>query len=194
MVSVCTGVFALAAAGLLDGKRATTHWRNAERLQTLYPAVAIDAGVRYIDEGSVSTSAGVAAGIDLCTWSARTMEPRRPTALRGGWGGATPGRGQVQFMERAVAAPLVLFADTCAWARQNLAEQLTVEELATHAGWSPRKAATQPGRPLPGLPGDRGARSGWWCPATRRSTIRPPRSARRCVRQASHGSSAPKQE
>ena len=143
VVSVCTGAFALAAAGLLDGKRATTHWRNAERLQTLYPAVAVDAGVLYIDQGSVSTSAGVAAGIDLClhlvrkdygTEAANSIARRMVVA---------PHRegGQVQFMERAVAAPLALFAGTCAWARQNLAEQLTVEELAAHAGWAPRSFA-----------------------------------------------------
>ena len=142
-MSVCTGAFALAAAGLLDGKRATTHWRNAERLQTLYPAVAVDAGVLYIDQGSVSTSAGVAAGIDLClhlvrkdygTEAANSIARRMVVA---------PHRegGQVQFMERAVAAPLALFAGTCAWARQNLAEPLTVEELAAHAGWAPRSFA-----------------------------------------------------
>jgi transcriptional regulator GlxA family with amidase domain len=139
VVSVCTGAFALAAAGLLDGKRATTHWRNAERLQTLYPSVAVDADVLYMDQGSVSTSAGVAAGIDLClhlvrkdfgTETANSIARRMVVA---------PHRegGQLQFMERAVAPPLALFADTCAWARQNLAEPLTVEDMASHAGWAP---------------------------------------------------------
>lgn len=138
VVSVCTGAFALAAAGLLDGKRATTHWRNAERLQTLYPGVTVDADVLYIDQGSVSTSAGVAAGIDLClhlvrkdygTEAANSIARRMVVA---------PHRegGQVQFMERVVASPLTTFADTCAWARQNLAEALTVEEMAAHAGWA----------------------------------------------------------
>ncbi|MFJ5696581.1 GlxA family transcriptional regulator [Arthrobacter sp. NPDC093139] len=140
VVSVCTGAFALAAAGLLDGKRATTHWRNAERLQTLYPGVDVDADVLYIDQGSVSTSAGVAAGIDLClhlvrkdygTEAANSIARRMVVA---------PHRegGQVQFMERAVAAPLAIFADTCAWARQNLAEPLTVNDMAAHAGWASR--------------------------------------------------------
>ncbi|WP_411720801.1 GlxA family transcriptional regulator [Mycetocola sp.] len=140
VVSVCTGAFALAAAGLLDGKRATTHWRNAERLQTLYPGITVDADVLYIDQGSVSTSAGVAAGIDLClhlvrkdygTAAANSIARRMVVA---------PHRegGQVQFMERAVAAPLALFADTCAWARKNLAEPLTVDDMAAHAGWAPR--------------------------------------------------------
>ena len=140
VVSVCTGAFALAAAGLLDGKRATTHWRNAERLQTLYPAVAVDADVLYIDQGSVSTSAGVAAGIDLCLHLVRKdygTEAANGIARRMVVAPHREG-GQVQFMERAVAAPLALFADTCAWPRQNLAEPLTVNEMAAHAGWAPR--------------------------------------------------------
>ncbi|HXF03174.1 MAG TPA: helix-turn-helix domain-containing protein [Arthrobacter sp.] len=140
VVSVCTGAFALAAAGLLDGKRATTHWKNAARLQTLYPGVAVDADVLYIDQGSVSTSAGVAAGIDLClhlvrkdfgTEAANSIARRMVVA---------PHRegGQAQFMERTVAAPLARFADTCAWAKQNLAQPLTVDDMAAHAGWAPR--------------------------------------------------------
>ncbi len=139
VVSVCTGAFALAAAGLLDGKRATTHWRNAERLQTLYPSVAVDPDVLYIDQGGVSTSAGVAAGIDLCLHLVRKdygTEVANSIARRMVVAPHREG-GQVQFMERAVAAPLALFADTCAWARQNLAEPLTVEEMAAHAGWAP---------------------------------------------------------
>jgi transcriptional regulator GlxA family with amidase domain len=138
VVSVCTGAFALAAAGLLDGKRATTHWRNAERLQTLYPGITVDAYVLYIDQGSVSTSAGVAAGIDLClhlvrkdfgTEAANSIARRMVVA---------PHRegGQIQYMERTVAAPLALFAGTCAWARQNLAAALTVDDMAAHAGWA----------------------------------------------------------
>jgi transcriptional regulator GlxA family with amidase domain len=143
VVSVCTGAFALAAAGLLDGKRATTHWRNAERLQTLYPDVMVDADVLYIDQGSVSTSAGVAAGIDLClhlvrkdfgTEAANSIARRMVVA---------PHRegGQVQFMDHVVAAPLALFADTCAWAGRHLAEPLTVAEMAAHAGWAARSFA-----------------------------------------------------
>jgi transcriptional regulator GlxA family with amidase domain len=66
MVSICTGAFVLAAAGLLDGRRATTHWQQTAALARDYPAVTVDPDVLYIDEGSVLTSAGVAAGIDLC--------------------------------------------------------------------------------------------------------------------------------
>ena len=66
VASICTGAFVLAHAGLLDGRRATTHWAHAEQLAERYPAVTVDPGVLYVDEGDVLTSAGVAAGIDLC--------------------------------------------------------------------------------------------------------------------------------
>ena len=65
VVSVCTGAFALAAAGLLDGRRATTHWQHAGELAARYPAVKVDPDVLWVDEGTVLTSAGLAAGIDL---------------------------------------------------------------------------------------------------------------------------------
>ena len=65
-MSLCSGVFALAAAGLLDGKRATTHWRDVEKLRAMYPRIEVEPDVLYVDEGNVLTSAGSAAGIDLC--------------------------------------------------------------------------------------------------------------------------------
>jgi transcriptional regulator GlxA family with amidase domain len=143
VVSVCTGAFALAAAGLLDGRRATTHWRNAERLQTLYPAVTVDAGVLYTDEGGVSTSAGVAAGIDLCLHLVRTDQGTEAANRIARRMVVAPHRegGQTQFIERPVAAPLTHFAETCGWAIQHLAEPLTVVDLAAHAGWAPSSFA-----------------------------------------------------
>ena len=66
LVSICSGVFVLAAAGVLDGKRATTHWRFAERLATRFPRIRVEPDVLYVDEGDVLTSAGSAAGIDAC--------------------------------------------------------------------------------------------------------------------------------
>ncbi|MFZ2870855.1 DJ-1/PfpI family protein, partial [Zavarzinia sp.] len=66
LLSICSGVFVLAAAGLLEGRRATTHWRYAARLAAAYPAIMVDADVLYVDEGQVLTSAGSAAGLDLC--------------------------------------------------------------------------------------------------------------------------------
>src|SRR5262249_2137139 len=65
-VSICTGAFALAAAGVLDGRRATTHWRHTAELARAYPSVTVEPDVLYVDEGDVLTSAGVAAGLDLC--------------------------------------------------------------------------------------------------------------------------------
>jgi AraC family transcriptional regulator, transcriptional activator FtrA len=70
-MSICTGVFVLAHAGLLDGRRVSTHWDAAERLAREYPRVDVDPSVLYIDEGSVLTSAGVAAGLDLCLHTIR---------------------------------------------------------------------------------------------------------------------------
>jgi len=66
IVSICTGAFVLAAAGLLDGRRATTHWLHTDALQRRYPRVQVDPGVLYVVDGTVMTSAGTAAGIDLC--------------------------------------------------------------------------------------------------------------------------------
>ncbi|NED79556.1 AraC family transcriptional regulator, partial [Streptomyces sp. SID11233] len=66
LMSICTGGFVLAAAGLLDGRPAATHWSSAARFQRLFPRVAVDADVLFVDDGDVLTSAGVAAGIDLC--------------------------------------------------------------------------------------------------------------------------------
>jgi AraC family transcriptional activator FtrA len=66
LLTICSGAFVLAATGLLDGRRATTHWRYAEELQRRYPKICVDANVLYVDEGSLLTSAGSAAGLDLC--------------------------------------------------------------------------------------------------------------------------------
>ena len=78
MLSICSGVFVLAAAGLLDGRRATTHWRYVEQLQTRYPAIDVVEDVLYIAAGNVLTSAGSAAGIDLaCTLYGWTMALRQ---------------------------------------------------------------------------------------------------------------------
>jgi transcriptional regulator GlxA family with amidase domain len=139
MVSVGAGAFALAAAGLLDGKRATTHWRNAKSLQALHPAVTVDPEVLYIDEGSVSTSAGVAAGIDLCLHLVRKDYGTEAAISIARRMVVAPHRegGQAQFIERPVAVPLTQFASTCAWARTHMAEPLSVVDMAAHAGWAP---------------------------------------------------------
>ena len=85
MVSICTGAFALAAAGVLDGRRATTHWRDAAELAARHPRVDVEPGVLYIDEGQVLTApASPRAWTSACTSSAATTAPRWPTRSRGG--------------------------------------------------------------------------------------------------------------
>lgn len=86
LVSICSGAFALAATGLLDGRRASTHWAYADELQRRYPAVRVDPDVLYIDHGDVATSGGSGTGIDLCLQLVRpTMVPRTPPGSPGGW-------------------------------------------------------------------------------------------------------------
>jgi AraC family transcriptional activator FtrA len=86
VVSLCTGAFVLAAAGLLDGLRATTHWAHTEELAARYPRVKVDPDVLYVDNGSVLTSAGKAAAMDLCLHLVRRDLARRsPTWSPAGW-------------------------------------------------------------------------------------------------------------
>src|SRR5690606_35785602 len=66
ITSICSGAFVLAAAGLLDGRRATTHWLSTDLLARRYPAITVDAGVLFVDEGRIVTSAGASAGLDMC--------------------------------------------------------------------------------------------------------------------------------
>jgi transcriptional regulator GlxA family with amidase domain len=144
LVSICTGAFALAAAGLLDGLRATTHWEWAGLLAKRYPAIDVAPDVLYVDEGQILTSAGVAAGIDLClhivrrdhgTWAANEIARRIVVAPQ------RPG-GQAQFLKQPVpSAPGGSLERTRLWALDHLDEPLTVSRLARHAGYSERSFA-----------------------------------------------------
>jgi len=146
VVSICSGAFVLAAAGLLDGKRATTHWRYAARLASHYPGIRVESDRLYIDEGSILTSAGSAAGIDLCLHIVRrdygagiansvarrlVMPPHRDG-------------GQAQFVSdpilRDASAGL---APVLVWAQNHLSRPLRVEELAKRAAMAPRTFARQ---------------------------------------------------
>src|SRR6202043_561588 len=146
LVSICSGAFVLAATGLLDGKRATTHWRYAEELASRFPKIRVDPGVLYVDEGSILTSAGSAAGIDLCLHIVRRdygAEVANSVARRLGMPPHRDG-GQAQF----VAEPLrdqreEGLAPVLAWAQANLARALRVEDLARRAAMSPRTFARQ---------------------------------------------------
>ncbi|MGI8622015.1 MAG: GlxA family transcriptional regulator [Solirubrobacteraceae bacterium] len=150
LLSVCTGAFALAHAGLLDGRRATTHWEDADRLAAAFPAVTVDPAVLYVDEGTVLTSAGVAAGIDLCLHVVRRDLGAERAADIARRMVVPPHRdgGQAQFLQRPIervpeergprAAGLQA---TRAWALERLAEPLTVERMAREAAVSPRTFA-----------------------------------------------------
>ncbi len=145
LVSVCTGAFALAEAGLLDGKRATTHWMYAEALADRYPAVKVDPDVLYVDEDPIFTSAGTAAGIDLCLYLVRLDHGAGVANAVARRMVVPPHRdgGQAQFVDTPVppAACSDAMAETLDWALANLAHPLTVETLARRAMMSPRTFA-----------------------------------------------------
>jgi len=136
VMSICTGAFVLAAAGLLDDRRATTHWFHAERFRRSYPAVRLDPDVLFVDDGDILTSAGVGAGIDLCLHVVRRdhgSETANRTARRCV---VAPWRdgGQSQFIERPLVEPTeASTASARAWALEHLSEQL---DLATVARWA----------------------------------------------------------
>jgi transcriptional regulator GlxA family with amidase domain len=141
LVSLCTGAFVLAAAGLLDGRPATTHWMYTERFRRLYPAVRLDPDVLFVDDGDVLTSAGNAAGIDLLLHLLRRdhgTEVANRVARRSV---VAPWRegGQSQFVERLVPQDGATgTAATRAWAVERLGDPLTLAELAAHARMSVR--------------------------------------------------------
>jgi AraC family transcriptional activator FtrA len=141
VASICTGAFVLAASGLLDGRRATTHWMHAALLARRYPRVRVDPGVLYIDEGDVLTSAGKAAGIDLCLHMVRSDHGAgvaNALARRLVVAPHRPG-GQAQFIASPVPASRDGgLADLLAWALAHLDQPLTVADLARRAHMSPR--------------------------------------------------------
>jgi AraC family transcriptional activator FtrA len=146
VISVCTGAFALAHAGLLDGRRATTHWAFADALAAGFPAVAVDPAALYIDEGAVMTSAGLSAGIDLCLHVIREDCGAAVGERVARHMVAAPHRegGQAQFIERpraAVSGPVGSLEETRRWATERLHEPLDVAAMSSHAGVSPRTFA-----------------------------------------------------
>jgi transcriptional regulator GlxA family with amidase domain len=141
LVSVCVGAFTLAAAGVLDGRRATTHWAAVAELARRHPAITVDPDVLYVDEGDVLTSAGAAAGLDLCLHLVRRDH-----------GAAVAGRtarlsvapleragGQAQFVAHEPPAPEgTSLAPLLAWLAENLHRPLTLAEIAARASMSTR--------------------------------------------------------
>ncbi|MFC4150542.1 helix-turn-helix domain-containing protein [Micromonospora mangrovi] len=144
LVSLCTGAFVLAAAGVLDGLRATTHWAHTEALAARYPRVEVDADVLYVDNGTVLASAGKAAAIDLCLHLIRRDHGATVANAVARRLVVPPHRagGQAQFVTTPVPArddhPL---ADLFPWAMERLDRPLTVEDLARRANMSSRNLA-----------------------------------------------------
>jgi transcriptional regulator GlxA family with amidase domain len=143
VVSICTGAFALAAAGVLDGLSATTHWLDVDELAARYPLISVDRNVLYVDSGQVLTSAGIASGIDLCLHIVRrdfgAAAANRVARLIV----AAPHRdgGQTQFIEAPVGTADGSLSTTRAWALDHLDEPLSVRDLAKHARVSERTFA-----------------------------------------------------
>jgi AraC family transcriptional activator FtrA len=144
LVSICSGVFVLAATGLLDGKRATTHWRYVDQLRSRYPEIRVEPDVLYVDEGSILTSAGSAAGIDLCLHIVRVdygAEIANEVARRLVMPPHRDG-GQAQYVRNPVRTALAGgLAPILQWAEAHLHEALSVEDLARRAAMSPRTFA-----------------------------------------------------
>ncbi len=142
LVSICSGAFALAGAGLLNGRRATTHWRYAEALRARHPSVQVDADVLYLDDGDVLTSAGSAAGLDLCLHIVRTDHGAGVANAVARRLVVQPHRdgGQAQFVEAPVADDPedTRVARSMEWALAHLAEPITVAVLAAGAHMSAR--------------------------------------------------------
>jgi AraC family transcriptional regulator, transcriptional activator FtrA len=141
MMSFCVGAFALAHAGILDGRRATTHWMGAGLLAEQFPRVEVVADVLYVDEGKVLTSAGLAAGLDLGLHVVRADHGAEAAAELARFNVVAPHRdgGQAQFTLRPIsAAPDTGLSATRVWAIENLGHPITLANLAAHACCSER--------------------------------------------------------
>ncbi|MEU9718269.1 helix-turn-helix domain-containing protein [Streptomyces sp. NPDC047976] len=141
IVSICTASYVLAAAGLLDGRRATTHWNEARNFQRAFPEVEVDENVLFVDDGRVLTAAGVAAGIDLCLHLVRRDHGSEVANRVARLCVVPPWRegGQAQYIERPMPEPeAATTAATRAWALHHLDEPLSLARLAEHARMSVR--------------------------------------------------------
>lgn len=140
LMSICTGAFVLAAAGRLDGRPATTHWMHTGEFRRLYPEVLLDADVLYVDDGDVLTSAGNAAGIDLCLHLVRRDHGQAVANRVARRSVVAPWRvgGQSQFVEPPPDLLGEATAATRAWAFDRLGDPLTLGDLAAHAAMSVR--------------------------------------------------------
>jgi transcriptional regulator GlxA family with amidase domain len=144
VLSVCTGAFVLGAAGLLDGRRCTTHWRNVSDLALCCPAADVDPSVLYVDADPVITSAGTAAGIDACLYLVRKEHGSKVANAIARRMVVPPHRdgGQAQYIDRPLpTAPADSLAEVIGWMEGHLDQQVTVGQLAVRAHMSPRSFA-----------------------------------------------------
>ena len=166
VLSVCSGAFILAEAGILDGKKATTHWMYTDRLQRSYPAIEVDPDVLFVEEGNIVTGAGTAAGIDAALHVVRTELGAAAANVIARRMVVPPQRdgGQAQY----IATPMPdcrsdSFAEVIEWMQQNLHHDLTIEQLSRRALMSTRTFARR-------FRADTGTTPGAWL--NRQRTIR----------------------
>lgn len=141
--SICSGAFVLAKAGLLNGRRATTHWMCADELQRRYPDIVVDPNVLYVDEGDVVTSAGASAGMDMCLHLVR-RDFGQAAAARAARLAVTPvdrDGGQAQYIRRDAPRSVGSLGALLEWMAAHLTEPLDVPQLAAHVRMSERSFA-----------------------------------------------------
>ncbi|MEU3723897.1 helix-turn-helix domain-containing protein [Streptomyces sp. NPDC031705] len=144
VLSVCSGAFVLGAAGLLDGRRCTTHWLHAPALIRRYPAALVDPDVLYVDEGPVITAAGTASGIDACLHVVRQAHGAEVANTIARRMVVPPHRdgGQAQYIQRPLPRTACdTVGEVIGWTARHLDEEITVEQLAERAHMSPRTFA-----------------------------------------------------
>jgi len=143
VTSICTGAFVLAASGVLDGKRATTHWAYARDLARLYPKIIVEPDVLFVDEGDIVTSAGASSGMDMCLHIIRRDHGQAVAAQVARLAVAPLSRdgGQAQFIRHDLPSSPSSLAPLLDWMSNNLDASQTVETLAARAGLAPRTFA-----------------------------------------------------
>lgn len=141
LVTICSGVFALARTGLLDGRSATTHWANAARLQREFPRIQVESDVLYVDHGDVATSGGAGAGIDLCLHLVRRDFGAAHAALLARHMVMQPHRDGGQAQYAPSPPPADALHGLLDWAGKRLGTPLSVDDLAAYLSVSPRTLA-----------------------------------------------------
>ncbi|MEV4129263.1 helix-turn-helix domain-containing protein [Nocardia sp. NPDC049707] len=141
LVTICSGVFALARTGLLDGRSATTHWARAEQLRQEFPRIRVEPDVLYVDHGDVATSAGAGAGIDLCLHLVRNDHGAAHAALVARHMVMPPHRDGGQAQYAPPPPPADALDGLLEWAGTHLATPLSVGDMAAHLTVSPRTLA-----------------------------------------------------